>query len=142
MKDKTARALAIVALVFMGLFVAALVATLADHTLFGGSIGFIALGCGVCALMIFVALKADGRGYSITQMNNEIEMQKLEKAAEEQKAAAEQKAKAESDEGDSPEDSGAPQTGEGDASGDATDGISDGTPETQRDVQSEGERHD
>lgn len=92
MKDKTARALAIVALVFMGIFVAALVATLVDYKLLGGSIGFIALGCGVFALMIFVALKADGRGYSITQMNNEIEMQKLEEEAERQKAEAAKKA--------------------------------------------------
>ncbi len=88
MKDKSARALAIVALVFMGLFVAALVATLVDYRLLGGSIGFIALGCGVFALMIFVALKADGRGFSMTQINNEIEMQKLEKEAAEKNAAA------------------------------------------------------
>ncbi len=88
MKDKSARALAIVALVFMGLFVAALVATLVDYKLLGGSIGFIALGCGVFALMIFVALKADGRGFSMTQINNEIEMQKLEKEAAEKNAAA------------------------------------------------------
>ena len=88
MKDKSARALAIVALVFMGLFVAALVATLIDYKLLGGSIGFIALGCGVFALMIFVALKADGRGFSMTQINNEIEMQKLEKEAAEKNAAA------------------------------------------------------
>ena len=93
MKDKSARALAIVALVFMGLFVAALVATLVDYKLLGGSIGFIALGCGVFALMIFVALKADGRGFSMTQINNEIEMQKLEKeAAEKNVAAAKQSA--------------------------------------------------
>lgn len=88
MKDKSARALAIVALVFMGLFVAALVATLVDYRLLGGSIGFIALGCGVFALMIFVALKADGRGFSMTQINNEIEMQKLEKEITEKNAAA------------------------------------------------------
>ena len=86
MKDKTARALAIVALVFMGIFVVALVATLVDYTLFGGGIGFIALGAGVFAIMIFIALKADGRGYSITKMNNEIEMEKIQKALEEQVA--------------------------------------------------------
>ena len=86
MKDKTARVLAIVALVFMGIFVVALVATLVDYTLFGGGIGFIALGAGVFAFMIFIALKADGRGYSITKMNNEIEMEKIQKALEEQVA--------------------------------------------------------
>lgn len=43
--------------------------------------------------MIFVALKADGRGFSMTQINNEIEMQKLEKeAAEKNVAAAKQSA--------------------------------------------------
>ncbi len=92
MKDKQARALAIVALVFMGIFIAALIATLVDHTLLGGSIGFIALGLGVFVMMIFIALKADGRGYSITKMNNEIEMQKIQKALEERQKAEEENA--------------------------------------------------
>ena len=84
MKDKQARALAIVALVFMGIFVVTLIMTLADSTLMHGSIGFFALGAGVFALIIFIALKADGRGYSITKINNEIEMQKIEQALKEQ----------------------------------------------------------
>lgn len=87
MKDKTARALAITALVFMAVFVAALVATMIDYTLLNGSVGYIALCSGVFTLMIFLALKADGRGYSITKMNNEIEMQKIEKEAAEKEAA-------------------------------------------------------
>ncbi|WP_438847784.1 hypothetical protein [Anaerocaecibacter muris] len=84
MKDKQARALAIVALVFMGIFVVALIVTLVDHTLLNGAIGYVALCSGVFAIMIFIALKADGRGYSVTKMNNEIEMQKIEKALAEQ----------------------------------------------------------
>lgn len=84
MKDKQARALAIVALVFMGIFIVALIITLVDRTILHGSIGYVALCAGVFALMIFIALKADGRGYSITKMNNEIEMEKIEKALEEQ----------------------------------------------------------
>ncbi|MCM1368478.1 MAG: hypothetical protein NC184_06705 [Roseburia sp.] len=99
MKDKTARVLAIVALVFMGLFVAALVATLVDSTLFNGSVGYVALTTGVFALMIFIALKADGRGYSVTQMNNEIEMEKLREAAEKEAAEKEAAENAEKDDG-------------------------------------------
>ena len=78
MKDNLARVLAIIALVTMVLFVAALVATLVDYTLLNNGIGFIALGFGVFTMMIFIALKADGRGFSMTKMNNEIEMKKIE----------------------------------------------------------------
>ena len=84
MKDKPARALAIIALVFMGIFVASLIATLADATLLHGGIGIIALCSGVFVLMIFVALKADGRGFSLTKMKNESEMKKIEQALKEQ----------------------------------------------------------
>ncbi len=99
MKDKQARALAIVALVFMGIFVVALIVTLVDHTLLNGAIGYVALCSGVFAIMIFIALKADGRGYSVTKMNNEIEMQKIEKALAEQaeREKAEQDEQAEQD---------------------------------------------
>ena len=72
MKDRTARILAVIALVFMGLFIVTLIMTLVDHTMLNGSIGFFALGAGVFALMIQVALKADGRGFSMTKINNEI----------------------------------------------------------------------
>ena len=65
--------------------------TLVDHTMLNGSIGFFALGAGVFALMILVALKADGRGFSMTKINNEIEMEKIQKEPE--KREAEQKAK-------------------------------------------------
>ncbi len=84
MKDKTSRVLAIIALVTMGIFVGTLIATLVDYTLLNNAIGFIALGSGVFTLMIFIALKADGRGFSMTKINNEIEMQKIEKKAAEQ----------------------------------------------------------
>ena len=87
MKDKTARALAIVALVFAAVFTAALIATLVDYTLLNNGVGFIALGAGVFVLMIFIALKADGRTYSITKMNNDIEMAKIEKEIAEREAA-------------------------------------------------------
>ncbi|MCI9404572.1 MAG: cytochrome d ubiquinol oxidase subunit II [Clostridia bacterium] len=94
MKDRTARILAVIALVFMGLFIVTLIMTLVDHTMINGSIGFFALGAGVFALMILVALKADGRGFSMTKINNEIEMEKIQK--EQEKREAEQKAKEES----------------------------------------------
>ena len=85
----------------MGIFIVALIITLVDHTLLNGGIGYVALCAGVFTLMIFIALKADGRGYSITKMNNQIEMEKIEKAlaeqAEREKAEAE-KGKAESEE--------------------------------------------
>ena len=94
MKDRTARILAVIALVFMGVFIVTLIMTLVDHTMLNGSIGFFALGAGVFALMILVALKADGRGFSMTKINNEIEMEKIQK--EPKKREAEQKAKEES----------------------------------------------
>ncbi len=83
-----------IALVFMGVFIVTLIMTLVDHTMLNGSIGFFALGAGVFALMILVALKADGRGFSMTKINNEIEMEKIQK--EPKKREAEQKAKEES----------------------------------------------
>ncbi len=83
MKDKSARVLAIIALVFMGIFVVTLTMTLIDYRMLNGSIGFVALGSGVFAIMIYIALKADGRGFSITKMNNEIEMEKIKKELEE-----------------------------------------------------------
>lgn len=87
MKDRLARVLAIIALVTMALFLAALITALVDHTLLSGSIGFIALGLGVFTFMIFIALKADGRGFSMTKINNEIEMKKIEdELAEKEKA--------------------------------------------------------
>ncbi len=97
-----------IALVFMGLFIVTLIMTLVDHTMLNGSIGFFALGAGVFALMILVALKADGRGFSMTKINNEIEMAKLEE--ERAKLEAEEKAKAENADRD------------GDGDGDAADG--------------------
>ncbi len=83
----------------MGIFVVALIVTLVDHTLLNGAIGYVALCSGVFAIMIFIALKADGRGYSVTKMNNEIEMQKIEKALAEQaeREKAEQDEQAEQD---------------------------------------------
>ena len=125
MKDKQARALAIVALVFMVIFLAALTATLADYTLLNGSIGYIALGTGVFVFMIFIALKADGRGYSITKMNNEIEMKKIEEALEEQqRREAQEKADGTSD-GEKDESEGS----DGEHAAESTDSEQDGPKE-------------
>lgn len=93
MKDKTARALAIIALVFMGLFVASLIATLVDVTLFNGSIGYIALGTGIVGILIFVVLKTDGRGFSVTQINNEMEMEQIKRETEEAQKEVDEQAK-------------------------------------------------
>lgn len=100
MKDKTARVLAIVALVFMLLFVATLIATFVDHTLLNGAIGFISLGSGVFVLMVLAALKADGRGFSMTKINNEIELQKIEEELERRRAEQERKERGEDDNDD------------------------------------------
>jgi len=89
MKNKTARILAIIALVFMGIFVVTLVMTLVDYTMLNNGIGFIALGSGVFVLAVFFALRADGRGFSMTDINRDIEMKKLEAEAERQKEADE-----------------------------------------------------
>lgn len=61
MKNKTARALAVIALVFMGIFSGALIATLVDPSLMNGGIGYLALSSGVFSLMVFFALRADGK---------------------------------------------------------------------------------
>ncbi|MCH5163271.1 MAG: hypothetical protein J1G38_07290 [Clostridiales bacterium] len=95
MKDKTARVLAIIALVFMGIFVVTLTMTMIDYKMLGGGIGFVALASGAFAIIIFIALKADGRGYSITKINNEIEMEKIEKELAEQEAEQKEKENAE-----------------------------------------------
>lgn len=115
MKDIHARVLAIIALVFMGIFVVALTMTFIDYKMLNGSIGFVALGTGVFAIMILVALKADGRGFSITKMKNDAEMEKIEKQLAEQQKAEEQKE--ESDGGETKTDEGAEAHGD-DADGD------------------------
>ena len=84
MKDKPARALAIVALVFMAIFLASFTATIIDPTLLGGGIVIVALCSGVFVLIAFIVLKVDGRGFSLTQLKNESELQKIEQALKEQ----------------------------------------------------------
>lgn len=108
MKDKPARALAVIALVFMGIFTVMLVMTIVDRTMLGGSVGFIALGCGVFALVIFGALKADGRGFSITKMNNEAEMKKIERELEKSEREESESVQAESNAPDATEENGEP----------------------------------
>lgn len=63
----------------MAVFLTALIATIVDFTLLNGAVGYIALSTGVIVLALFIALKAEGRGYSITKINNELEMEKIEK---------------------------------------------------------------
>ncbi len=85
----------------MAVFVVTLVMTVVDHTMLHGSIGFIALGSGVFVLVVLIALKADGRGYSLTKINNEIEMAKIQKELEEKEAKEEAEEK-EKTEGEKP----------------------------------------
>lgn len=91
MKDKTARVLAIIALVFELIFIVTLVATVIDHKLLNGSIGYIALCSGVFVAMCLIALKADGRGFSMTKINNDIEMAEIENKLKEQKEKNDEK---------------------------------------------------
>ena len=113
MKDKHARALAIVALVFMAIFIVALIATLIDYRLLNGSVGFIALGAGVFVAMVLIALKADGRGFSMTKLNNQIEMEKIERELKEQ----EEKEKAQEDAGSEKSEESISDNNESDAKG-------------------------
>lgn len=88
MKDKTARILAIIALVFMAVFLAAFITALVDPKIFGGAIVYIVISFGIAVLVIFIILKADDRGYSISKINEQIEMQKIEKENNELIAAS------------------------------------------------------
>lgn len=89
MKDKHARGLAVTALVFMGIFIGSLIATFVDYTLLYGAIGYVALVAAVVVLAIFFVLKADGRGFSLADMKNESELEKIEQALEAQRAESE-----------------------------------------------------
>ncbi len=86
MKDKTARIIAIIALVFMAVFVMSLTVSLAG--VYSNIFTYVAVGSGAVALALFVLVKMSGRGYSITEINNEIEMEKIRKENEAQLAAA------------------------------------------------------
>ena len=89
MKDRTARIIAIVALVFMAVFVVSLTLSLAG--VYSNIFTYVAIGGGAVALALFMLIKISGRGYSVTEMNNEIEMEKISKENEaliaEEKAA-------------------------------------------------------
>lgn len=115
MKDKTARIIAIIALVFMAVFVVSLTLTLAG--VLSNVFTYVAIGSAAVALAIFVLIKMSGRGYSITQMNNEIEMEKLQKEMDEQIAReqAEKAAKAEGEKADTDGADGAEKEPEADA---------------------------
>lgn len=86
MKDKSARVLAIIALVFMVIFIASLTVTLVDYKLLGGGIGAIAAGSGLFVFIVFIVLKMDGRGFSLAKMKQESELQKIEQALKDQEA--------------------------------------------------------
>lgn len=87
MKDKTARIIAVIALIFMAAFVVTLCISLAG--VMPGVFSYVALGCGAVALALFMALKLSGRGFSVTEINNELEMEKIQK--ENERLLAEQK---------------------------------------------------
>lgn len=80
MKDRTARIIAIIALIFMAAFVVSLCLSLAD--VMRGVFSYVAIGCAAVCLALFMVLKLNGKGYSITDMNNEIEMEKIRKENE------------------------------------------------------------
>lgn len=95
MKDKTARIIAIIALIFMAVFVVSLTVSLAD--VYRDIFTYVAVGSGAVALALFMLIKMSGRGYSITEMNNEIEMEKIRQENEALLAEAENKADSEAE---------------------------------------------
>lgn len=80
MKDKTARIIAIIALIFMAGFVVSLTLSLAG--VMQNVFTYLAIGSAAVALALFVLIKMSGRGYSITEMNNEMEMEKIRRENE------------------------------------------------------------
>lgn len=85
MKDKTARIIAIIALIFMAVFVVSLTLSLAG--VYSDIFTYVAIGGGAVGIALFILIKISGRGYSVTQMNNEMEMEKIRKENEAQLAA-------------------------------------------------------
>ena len=98
MKDKTARIIAIIALVFMAVFVVSLTLSLAGVC--GNIFTYVAIGSGAVGIVLFLLIKITGRGYSITEINNEMEMEKIQKENEKllAEAQAEQSQKNEDEE--------------------------------------------
>ena len=88
MKDKTARIIAIIALIFMAVFVVSLTLSLAGVC--GNIFTYVAIGSGAVGIVLFLLIKITGRGYSITEINNEMEMEKIQK--ENEKLIADEKA--------------------------------------------------
>ncbi|MDE7165314.1 MAG: hypothetical protein K2O04_07840 [Clostridiales bacterium] len=80
MKDKTVRVIAIIALIFMAAFIASLTVSLMG--VLSNIFSYVAVGSAAVVLALFVLIKMSGRGYSITEMNNEIEMEKIRKENE------------------------------------------------------------
>ena len=80
MKDKTDRVIAIIALIFMAAFVVTLTLSLAGVSRI---CTYVAIGSGAVAIVLFLVLKLNGRGFSLTEMNNEIEMEKIKRENEE-----------------------------------------------------------
>lgn len=102
MQNKTARVLAVIALVFMLIFSGSLIATLVDSSLMNGGIGYLALSSGVFSLMVFFALRADGKIAS----NRRIEMTQDDDTDDIEKNVADEKAETSqnvADDGDIPE---------------------------------------
>ncbi len=78
MNDKTARALAITALVSMAIFVISFPMSFMGTEWLYGTFMYIAIGSGAVTLLLFAVLKITGHGFSMNKINNEIEMKKIE----------------------------------------------------------------
>lgn len=57
MKPKLKRVIAVIALVFIGLFTVSLVAFFANKSLFNGALGYFAIGSGAVGLALFFVIK-------------------------------------------------------------------------------------
>lgn len=94
MSNKTARIVAIIALVFMAAFVVFLVLTIIDIKMLGGSVGIIAMITGFVAIGLYLWLRFAGKTYNLSKMKDEAEMQRIQDELDKQ-ALDETNAKAE-----------------------------------------------
>ena len=72
----------------MAVFVVSLTLSLAG--VYGNIFTYVAIGSGAVGIVLFLLIKITGRGYSITEINNELEMEKIQK--ENEKLLADEKA--------------------------------------------------
>ena len=97
MSRKFKRVLAIIALVFIGLFTVSFVAFLVDKTLFNGSIGFFALGL---ALFFVIKLSRDNTDYAQNDDNSDESDNETESKDDCGKSSADEEKDNSSDDGD------------------------------------------